>query len=107
MVSRWRILVTRDLPSHLDHLALMVLLDHLVHTAPAADHLATHLDLLSSPAQAREQPVRRVRWTQMTWSRRREESGFGPRSARSGSGRQRLEPNRFVLHISIFDILHL
>ena len=107
LVFRWRILVTKDLPSHLDRLVLMVLVDHLVHMAPAVDHLVTHPDLLSSPAQAREQPARRVRWTQTMWSRRTEASGSGLRSARSGSGRQRPEPSRFVLHISIFDMFPL
>ena len=107
LVFRWRILVTKDLPSHLDRLVLMVPVDHLVHMAPAVDHLVTHPDLLSSPAQAREQPARRVRWTQTMWSRRTEASGSGLRSARSGSGRQRPEPSRFVLHISIFDMLPL
>ena len=112
---RWRILVTRDLLSLLDHLVplapvdhlvLMVPVDHLVQvdhlvlTVPAVDHPATHPDLLSSRAQALEQAAQaRVRWTPTTWSRRTEASGFGPRSARSGSGRLREEPSRFVLHI--------
>jgi hypothetical protein len=94
LTARWRILVTKDLLSHLDRLVLMVPVDHLVHMAPAVDHLVTHPDLLSSPAQAREQPARRVRWTQTMWSRRTEASGSGLRSARSGSGRQRPEPSR-------------
>ena len=64
------------------------------------DHPATHPVLLSSRAQALEQLAQaRVRWTPTTWSRRTEASGFGPRSARSGSGRLREEPSRFVLHI--------
>ena len=105
LFCRWRILVTRDLPSHLDHLVHTVPVDHLVHTVPTADHLvhmvpavdhpATHPDLLSSRAQAREQPARaQVHWTPTTWSRRTEASGSGPRSARSGSGRQRQEPSK-------------
>ena len=79
LFSRWRILVTKDLPSHLDHLVPTALVDHRVHTAPAVDHLATHPDLLSSPAQAREQPAPPARWTRTTWWRRTEESGSGPR----------------------------
>merc|ERR1719397_351015 len=84
-----------DLPSHLDHLVPLAPVDHLVHTVPAVDHPATHPDLLSSRAQAREQRAQaRVHWTPTMWSRRTEANGSGPRSARSGSGRQRPELSR-------------